>query len=83
MGAAGLVLTLVAGDMARGTWPENVRLQNELDTLQKVNAAIRAQNAGLERSLKSLKSNPALLEQAAREDLGFIRDGEVVVVLPR
>lgn len=79
----GLLGAMVAGDVGRAGGFETARLENELDTMEKVNAGIRARNRDLDGSLKALKSNQGLLEQTAREDLGFIRDGEVVVILPK
>lgn len=80
---AALLLVLIAGDVARSGWSQTDRLQGEIDRLEGLNAAIASQNRDLTRSLTSLRKNGALLEQAAREDLGYIRDGEVVVVLPK
>jgi cell division protein FtsB len=62
---------------------EAERLQVELDKLEKVNAGIRARNESLDHRAEALRSNSDLIEHAAREDLGFIREGEVVVVLPK
>ncbi len=78
-----LLCVIVADDSATGLRTEDARLQLGVDRLEQVNAGIQAQNKALEHTLKSLKSNQALLEHNVREDLGFIRDGEVVVVLPR
>jgi cell division protein FtsB len=43
-------------------------------------AALRAENAALRRQAEALRSDPAAIESAARETLGFIRPGEIVVL---
>jgi cell division protein FtsB len=80
---AALLVSIAYGDRASGLAAESDRLRADVERLEKVNAGIRSRNATLTRQLKSLRSNQALLEHNAREDLGFIRDGEVVVVLPK
>jgi cell division protein FtsB len=42
------------------------------------NAAIAAENARLAAEARALRTDPAALERAAREELRFIRPGEVV-----
>ena len=81
--AALLVGVLVAGDLFGGFRDEADRIENELDRLRGANAKVASQHRDLARQLRALKGNPAVLEKAAREDLGYIRDGEIVVVLPR
>ncbi len=36
----------------------------------------------LEDRIERIKNDPASLEQIAREELGWVRDGDVVIVLP-
>ena len=36
----------------------------------------------LERRIERIKSDPMMLEQLAREELGWVRDGDLVLVLP-
>jgi len=78
-----LVGGLVAQDLFGGFRDEADRIEGELDRLRGANAKVASQHRLLARQLRALKGNPAVLEKAAREDLGFIRDGEIVVVLPR
>jgi cell division protein FtsB len=58
-------------------------LRRELEQLRQVNGALEARNKADSTQLTGLTQNQALLEQVAREDLGFIREGEVVVILPK
>ncbi|MBM4396424.1 MAG: septum formation initiator family protein [Deltaproteobacteria bacterium] len=78
-----LLGAIVVVDVSPSASLEAERLQVELDKLEKVNAGIRARNDSLDHRAAALRSNPDLIEHAAREDLGFIREGEVVVVLPK
>ncbi len=37
---------------------------------------------GLERRIDSIQNDPAMLERLAREDLGMVRESDLVIVLP-
>ena len=50
---------------------KKVKLEQEVEELKKAN-----EKSELE--IKELKENPAALEQIAREELGFVKDGEIV-----
>lgn len=51
------------------------QLQQQIDDLQK-------QNQQLEGHIKALKSDPAAIEKEAREQLRYVRPGEVIYVVP-
>jgi len=78
----GMAAFIGVADINEREMTETHRLQGELETLKQVNRGLAAKNRRLERNLEALKTNPLVLEQAAREDFGYIRDGEIVVVLP-
>jgi cell division protein FtsB len=42
-------------------------------------ASLRAENAALRRRVELLRSDPAAIESVARETLGLVRPGEIVV----
>lgn len=64
-------------------WSEEARVEATLESLLATNRAMQAENKRLQRLAEALERDSAVLEQAAREELGYIRDGEVVVVVPR
>lgn len=85
-----LVLLVVAVSVGLVLWDqpardasEEARLEAELESLRSVNRAMSAENQRLKRLAEALQNNPAVIEQVAREDFGYIRDGEVVVIVPR
>ena len=45
-------------------------------------AATRTEIAAFERRLERLRRDPVTLERLAREELGMVRPGDVVIVLP-
>ncbi len=51
------------------------QLQVEVQQLQK-------ENEELERRVKGLQSNPSVIEREAREQLRYVKPGEIVYVLP-
>jgi cell division protein FtsB len=62
--------------------PEGLRkaLRNEGDgeRLARENALLEARVQKLRREVKALSGDPAALERAAREDLGYVKPGEIV-----
>jgi cell division protein FtsB len=46
------------------------------------NEKLREKNQTLRREARALAGDPAALERAAREELGYVRPGERVYVLP-
>lgn len=80
--AAGLVglLALSAAD------PEGLgkhrRLEDQARRVAEENRALALENARLLREVRALQGDPAALERAAREELGFVRPGEIVFQLP-
>lgn len=46
------------------------------------NRALAEEVARLRREAKALSGEPAALERAAREELGYVRPGEIVFLLP-
>ena len=45
-------------------------------------AALRAENAGLRRRAEALRRDPAAIEAVARETLGMVRPGEMLITRP-
>jgi len=72
---------LVFADSAGTEWTEDRMLRSELETLLQVNLGLVSQNRRLSRDLRALKNNPVVIEKAAREDFGYIKEGEIVVIL--
>jgi cell division protein FtsB len=58
-----------------------VALAREVDKMRGENARLAAENVQLSREVHALRSDPAALERAVREELRYIRPGERVYVL--
>jgi cell division protein FtsB len=56
----------------------DLRLREEVHRLREENRRIADSNARLSREARALRSDPAALERAAREELRFVKPGEVV-----
>jgi cell division protein FtsB len=56
-------------------------MKAEAEALQAENTGLAAQNARLAREAAGLRGNAAVLERAAREELRFIRPGELIYLL--
>jgi cell division protein FtsB len=54
------------------------RLDQDIRQREDKNAALDIENAKLRREIHALQGDPRALERAAREELGLIKDGEVV-----
>jgi cell division protein FtsB len=71
------VLTLVSAVDAKG-FRRYLRLRQGLETFEARNHALSEQNDALLREINALRNDPAALERAAREELGYIKPGELV-----
>ncbi|HUK66145.1 MAG TPA: septum formation initiator family protein [Anaeromyxobacteraceae bacterium] len=54
------------------------RNEAEAGRLERENAALAEQVAKLRREVKALQGDPVALERAAREELGFVKPGEII-----
>ena len=56
------------------------RLRSDIERQEQKNRELREENARLSRTVKDLSPpvNPAALERAAREQLGFVRQDELL-----
>ena len=82
--AGGLVL-LVAASLAvyGGSGVLRVRaMQQEIDQLERELATLRTQTEKLTATIDKLRHDPAYIEKLAREDLGYVREGETVLKFP-
>ncbi|OFX24000.1 MAG: hypothetical protein A2V77_08485 [Anaeromyxobacter sp. RBG_16_69_14] len=57
------------------------RNQAEVKRLERENAALGQRVARLRREVKALEGDPAALERAAREELGYVKPGEIIYKL--
>ncbi len=60
-----------------------VRLMREADGARDRLAALQQERARLRREVRDLRSDPRAIEAAAREQLGMVRSGELVIRWPR
>lgn len=72
-----VLLTLVSAADAKG-FRRYLRLRQDVESIQERNRAISAVNDSLRREINALRNDPAALERAAREELGYIQPGELV-----
>ena len=65
----------------RSGFAKYLELRDDLETVRARNAGLRAENARLARELEALKSDPTAIERVARQELGWVKPGEVLVDL--
>ena len=81
-GAVAVASVLAASSvLAQGGFRRYWRLKGDVAVLQERNAKLTEENARLRREVKALQDDPAAIERAAREELGFIKPGELVFSL--
>ena len=66
---------------ARSGLARTIVLKRELATLQAHNRELSADNDRLAREAEALRADPAAIERVARNELGWVRAGEIVVDL--
>ncbi len=57
------------------------RLTGDVEAMRRENAHLAAENARLAREVHALRTDPAAVERAVREELRYVRPGERVYVL--
>jgi cell division protein FtsB len=60
---------------------KRARLQAEVRRAEAANVELHRENVRLRREARALAGEPAALERAAREELGYVRPGEIVFQL--
>jgi cell division protein FtsB len=82
LSALGVLLLLLG---ASALDPEGLRryrrLEAEVRRATAENREMARENARRRREVRALQGDPAALERAAREELGFVRPGEVIFKL--
>lgn len=74
-----VALVLAVGSaVAEGGFRRYWRLKQDVRTLEDRNAKLAQDNAKLRREVEALREDPVALERAAREELGYVKPGEVV-----
>lgn len=71
------VLSLASVADARG-FRRYLSLRQDVDSLQERNRVLSEQNEALLREINALRKEPAALERAVREELGYVKPGEIV-----
>ena len=77
-----VLLALIAGLqwtfwMGKGSYFEVQKLQNSISEQREKNKALNARNLALVAEVKDLADGTAAIEELARSELGFIKNGEV------
>ena len=84
LGAAALVLVAGALAVYGGQQVLRVReMQREITAMEHDIRTLRARTETLTRTVERLRNDPAFIEQLAREDLGWVREGETVLKFPK
>jgi cell division protein FtsB len=83
--AGGAVVVLIALGLALYGSSSLVRLlqmRAEMEAMEKDVATLRQQTEQLSATVQRLRTDPSFVEKLAREDLGFVREGETVLKFP-
>lgn len=60
---------------------ELLKVQEEVESLDREIAMLRAENQRILEEIRSLKTSPLVVERLARENLGLVKPGEVVLLI--
>ncbi len=66
---------------AEGGFRRYLSLSQQVETLRVKNRLSAEENARMLKEVEALRGDPKAIERSAREELGFIRPGEVVINL--
>ena len=79
--AAGLAMAGTAL-LGRHGLPEVRRLREDTERVSREIQELRRRELEARRDIRNLRENPRAIEARAREDLGMIREGETIFLLP-
>ena len=78
--ALGLALVLAVMSVADGRgFRRHLSLEREISTLGSRNQKLTEDNRALLDEIDAMRKDPKALERAAREELGFVKPGEVII----
>ncbi len=81
-GAVIVALVLLASSVvAKGGFRRYWKLQGDVRALEERRAKLTDENARLRREAQALQDDLPTIERAAREELGFVKQGELVLSL--
>ena len=75
-----LLLAVCSGADAGG-FRRSLELQREIAELKTKNESLAKENLALGQEIRGLRKDPLAIERAAREELGFVKPGEIVITL--
>jgi cell division protein FtsB len=81
--AAVLVVAAALGAYGVSAVARVSEMRREMATLERDLVSLRARTEELTRTVDRLRSDPAYIEKLAREDLGYVREGETVLKFPK
>jgi cell division protein FtsB len=58
------------------------KMKREIERLRADNVTLRARSEALAKTVQRLRTDPAYIEKLAREDLGWVREGDTVLKFP-
>ena len=58
-------------------------MKREMESLERDLGTLRARTEELTKTVDRLRNDPAYIEKLAREDLGYVREGETVLKFPK
>lgn len=76
-----LCVVLVDGVFGPRGVIENTRLRRRNAALAASLASLKSQNDALRDDVRRLAEDPAAIEELAREELGLLKDGELILIL--
>jgi cell division protein FtsB len=82
----GAALLVVVGALSIDGLSAVVRvsqMKRDMDTLERDLVSLRARASELTKTVDRLRTDPAYIEKLAREDLGYVREGETVLKFPK
>lgn len=59
------------------------QMRRNLESQERELAALRQRTEALSEAVERLRNDPAYIEKLAREELGYVREGETVLKFPR
>jgi cell division protein FtsB len=81
--AAVVIVALALGAYGTQAIRRVSEMRREMATMERDLVTLRSRTEELTRTVERLRNDPAYIEKLAREDLGYVREGETVLKFPK
>lgn len=78
-----LIAGMVTAAFYETSTPKRVMLEEQRDHISAVNAGLNREKNEMEREVKAINNSQGAIERIVRQDLGYVKTDEIMMILPK